>query len=144
MSCSFGIITSNATDKLQHWINVNKHLQKTDLTNLQKLWTLFHEYTHVPYQHVWVTVSPLSPSEVHPYPTGDAGTLTSWDPVLLPAAGEAAPTSLAAPHELWVFVCSSLSESRQLLAWLWSFSVWWWWFSSLLRWLVRGDSFHAF
>ena len=59
---------------------------------------------------------PLPHLGVHPRPAGDVGALTSWGPVLLLAAGEAAPTSSHAPHEVWVFAYSSLAESRQLMA----------------------------
>lgn len=34
--------------------------------------------------------------------------LTLWGPMLLPAAGEAVPTSSRAPQEVWVLACCSL------------------------------------
>lgn len=60
---------------------------------------------------MWVTDSPLSPSEMHPYPTGDVDALTSWDPVLLPRAGGHHPRA-------WVHLmnCESLSAAACLKA----------------------------
>lgn len=65
---------------------------------------------------MWVNPKPLASLGVQPQPAGDVGALTPWGPLLLLAAGEAAPTVFPAPRDTpWgLGLCLQQPEKRQL------------------------------